>query len=201
MSFPWACPEYSQLLCFQQAGRNAPEASLRSPEAGRSEGFGPQAGRSDSGEPRALVGAPVQVAAGVEAKQRLYEEDLRRRGGAAPNAARLTTMFEVDAAMGAQILAEAQRAAALRAALPPAPPESNQAPPPPLRSPMILAQGHQQPEGAGGGGKKRGGNAARLTAIFNVDAATHGHQMAQQLQAAATSDPRMDAFMQALPRP
>ena len=51
----------------------------------------------------------------------------------------------------------------------------------------------------GGKGEKggKGGNASRLTSIFDVDGAMLGGAAAGALQAAATSDPRMAAFLQA----
>jgi hypothetical protein len=97
----------------------------------------------------------------------------------------------------------------------PVPPESNQAPPPRMQLPGLLAPRAaapppppRDPAGAGalagsgrrgGKGEKggKGGNASRLTSIFDVDGAMLGGAAAGALQAAATSDPRMAAFLQA----
>jgi len=112
-------------------------------------------------------------------------------GEATKNAARLTSMFEVDGAMSAQQILEQARAAQAQREAAAANAQTQEA--------QVHTQAQPPAPAAPVGGKtpsdKSRKNAARLTTLFNVDQAMYGQPQAHNLQNMEMQDPRMAAFL------
>jgi hypothetical protein len=152
----------------------------------------------------AVGGASVRVGGGAPLGLEATPREAEMAGGVAERAVHEPAVIGAESPRSEmqRRYEEDLRAAAARAGQEQrglvAPPESNQAPPPRMKLPGLLAPRAAAAAAAPAAGSEwRGGNASRLTSIFDVDVAMLGGAAAGALQAAASSDPRMAAFLQA----